>query len=39
MVWVSKNGIKEVHELMGHNDDELRELEALVGRIPDFDKK
>ena len=39
MVWVSQNGIKGVHELIGHNDDELRELEALVGRIPDFDKK
>jgi len=39
MVWVTNDNIKKASELMGHTDDELRELEALVGRIPDFDKK
>ncbi len=39
MVWVTKNGIKKSKDLMGHTDDELREIEAYVGRIPDFDKK
>jgi hypothetical protein len=38
MVWVTQTKIKSVKEMVGHNDDELRELEAFVGRIPDFDK-
>lgn len=39
MVWAKESGdIKNAKELVGHNDNELRELEALVGRVPDFDK-
>ena len=38
MVWVTKTKIKPVKEMLHHNDDELRELEAFVGRIPEFDK-
>ena len=38
MVWVTKSKIKPSHDLLNHNDEELRELESLVGRIPDFDK-
>ena len=38
MVWVTKTKIKPVKEMLDHNDVELRELEAFVGRIPDFDK-
>jgi len=38
MVWVTKTKIKPVDKMIDHNDEELRELEAFVGRIPDFDK-
>ena len=38
MVWITKNEIKVAHDMEAHNDDELRELEAMVGRIPEFDK-
>ena len=38
MVWVTKTNIKPETKMIDHNDDELRELEAFVGRIPDFDK-
>lgn len=38
MVWVTKTKIKPVKEMFRHTDDELRELEAMVGRIPEFDK-
>lgn len=38
MVWVTQTKIKPVKKMLGHNDKELRELEAIVGRIPDFDK-
>jgi len=38
MVWVTKTKIKRESKMISHNDDELRELEAFVGRIPDFDK-
>ncbi|ADG94681.1 conserved hypothetical protein [Arcobacter nitrofigilis DSM 7299] len=40
MEWVLADGsIKHAKKLRGHDDDELRELEAMVGRIPPFDKK
>ncbi len=38
MVWVTKTSIKPTKEMLHHSDDELRELEAFVGRIPHFDK-
>lgn len=39
MVWVKQDGtIKPEGKMLGHTDDELRELEAMVGRIPPFDK-
>lgn len=38
MVWVTSTKIKPATKMIFHNDEELRELEALVGRIPDFDK-
>ncbi|NVJ54279.1 MAG: hypothetical protein HWD90_11315 [Campylobacteraceae bacterium] len=39
MDWVLADGtVKPAKKLKGHNDDELRELEAMVGRIPPFDK-
>jgi len=39
MIWVKTNGVVKVaKELEHHNDVELRELEALVGRVPSFDK-
>ena len=39
MIWIKENGeIKDAKELEGHNDEELRELEAFVGRVPAFDK-
>lgn len=38
MVWVTPTKIKPAAEMLFHSDDELRELEAFVGRIPDFDK-
>ncbi|MGB7401847.1 MAG: hypothetical protein WA916_04670 [Arcobacter sp.] len=38
MAWVLADGtIKPAKKLRDHNDDELRELEAMVGRIPPFD--
>lgn len=39
MVWITPTKIKPASKMMFHNDEELRELEALVGRIPDFDKQ
>jgi hypothetical protein len=40
MAWILADGtIKPAKKLRDHNDDELRELEAMVGRIPPFDKK
>jgi len=39
MVWVKEDGsVKPEVKMVGHNDDDLRELEAFVGRIPEFDK-
>jgi hypothetical protein len=39
MVWVKDDGsVKPAKSKEGHTDDDLRELEAMVGRIPDFDK-
>jgi len=39
MVWVKEDGsINKAKKMRNHNDDELRELESLVGRIPTFDK-
>jgi hypothetical protein len=39
MAWVLADGtIKPAKKLRDHNDDELRELESMVGRIPPFDK-
>ena len=40
MVWVKEDGsVKPEAKMVGHNDDDLRELEAFVGRIPEFDQK
>ena len=39
MIWVKKDGsMKTAKEMLSHSDDELRELEAMVGRVPLFDK-
>lgn len=39
MEWVLSDGtVKPAKTLKDHNDDELRELESMVGRIPPFDK-
>jgi len=39
MIWIKPDGtIKPAKEMRGHNDDELRELEKMVGRVPDFDQ-
>jgi len=39
MVWVKDDGsVKPADSKIGHSDDELRELEAMVGRVPEFDK-
>lgn len=39
MLWVKDKGqtVPETR-MVGHTDEELRELEAFVGRIPEFDK-
>lgn len=38
-IWVEEDGtLKVSKEMRHHTDDELRELESLVGRIPPFDK-
>lgn len=40
MLWVKEDGSTKVDKSMeGHSDDDLRELEAFVGRIPEFDQK
>jgi len=40
MVWVKADGsIKSAKEMRNHSDNELRTLEKMVGRVPDFDKK
>jgi ribosomal protein S4 len=40
MVWIKKDGtVKSEGKMLGHDDDDLRELEAFVGRIPEFDQK
>lgn len=40
MLWVKDLGdTKGESKMVNHDDDELRELEAMVGRIPEFDKK
>jgi ribosomal 50S subunit-recycling heat shock protein len=40
MIWVKEDGtLKVAKEMRNHTDDELRELEALVGRVPAFDKQ
>ncbi len=38
MVWITKNEIKTSKKMINHNDDELRSLEAMVGRVVPFDK-
>lgn len=38
MVWITKNSIKPTMDMLSHSDDELRELEAMVGRKAEFDK-
>ena len=38
MVWVTSDKIKHTAGMEFHTDDELRSLEKMVGRIPDFDK-
>jgi ribosomal protein S4 len=40
MLWVKKDGsTKPEMSMMGHDDEDLRELEAFVGRVPEFDQK
>lgn len=39
MVWINDGKIKPAKKKVGHTDDDLRELEAFVGRIPEFDQK
>lgn len=40
MLWVKEDGsTKPEMRMMGHSDEDLRELEAFVGRIPEFDMK
>jgi len=40
MLWVKEDGsTKPEMKMMGHSDEDLRELEAFVGRIPEFDMK
>lgn len=39
MIWVKADGtMKEAKKMRNHSDDELRELEARVGRVPAFDR-
>lgn len=38
MYWFTQDGTKPSKDMLSHTDDELRELEGIVGRIPDFDK-
>ena len=39
MIWIKENGtVEDAHTLEDHSDDDLRELEAFVGRIPAFDQ-
>ncbi|HFU74721.1 MAG TPA: hypothetical protein ENK66_00595 [Arcobacter sp.] len=39
MIWVKKYGaMSPAKKMRGHNDDELRALESMVGRVPAFDK-
>jgi len=37
-IWITKSDIKSANEMIGHTDKELRLLEAMVGRVPDFDR-
>lgn len=40
MNWIKEDGtVAGEAEMLGHDDDDLRELEAFVGRIPEFDMK
>ena len=39
MVWIKDGKIKPTSDKVGHEDDDLRDLEAFVGRIPEFDQK
>jgi len=40
MVWIKPDGsIKATKEMRNHTDDELREIEKMVGRIPQFDQE
>ena len=39
MVWVKDGKILPAKTMEAHTDDELRELEAMVGRVPEFDQK
>ena len=36
MVWITKDGIKAVHDMEGHKDKDLVLLEAMVGRVVPF---
>jgi hypothetical protein len=39
MIWIKPDGtIKPTKDMRNHTDNELREIEKLVGRIPEFDK-
>ncbi len=38
MVWIKDGKINPTMDKVGHTDDDLRELEAFVGRVPEFDK-
>lgn len=40
MVWIKADGtVKNESKMVDHDDDDLRDLEAFVGRIPEFDQK
>jgi len=40
MIWAKEDGtIKVAKHMRNHSDEELRELESLVGRVPAFDRK
>jgi len=38
MIWVTDKMITNAKDMLGHTDEELRILESMVGRVPDFDK-
>jgi len=39
MVWITKDNIKMTMDMESHTDEDLRVLEAMVGRVPYFDQQ